>query len=484
MSFLVRTILASSLLLCVAQASAQTSDAQIYDAIASELVESIQGNTGVSGLFGFGRRSRIALWPFGRDEDLPVAREVAEAVNSSLLAALLRRPGNRYQFIGRDELRAVIADLEESGAVLEPVQEVAKRSVADILIVGRLRIEGRDVKVAYKAVTSSLPNPGVLVAATAPRSIPVTHVAGGAALDAAIVACARRLLELAPDVEELRLAGIRFEDSGIHTPFGKYVEERIANTLAGSAANALSGRRLRITQAELDERGLARLRGMEPTAKDLKVEGFEHGPGTYTLTGKYWDFGDTFEMGLRLTGLGGRTAACQQVINTASLPSGIQFRPKDTFQVLQENDRLGPIQFVLSSRRGGNPAYRVGEKAHFTMLLGADAWVYCFYRQADGSLVRIFPNSFHGDARLPGRVTHEIPSARMPFDLTVKEPTGVELLKCFALNRDVRADLPAEVADFRRLSLPPALAERLPTLFRQLRNATVTESSLVVTVTR
>lgn len=476
----------AGLLLIAGPASAQApaGDAAVYEAIAGELVELLRAGEGPSGLLDF-RRIRIAIWPFGRDDDLPIAHDAANAITDALLPALIRKAGRRYQFIGRTELKAVIADLEETAAEADAVGKVAKSAIADMLLIGRLDTAGRDVAVSYKVVTARLPSVGVFTAASTPRQVSVRQAAAGLALDRAIADGARRLLDQVRDLQELRLAGMRFQNRGVRPAFGTYLEERLADAIATTAANALTGRRVRVKQAELDERGLERLRGMAPEPKDLKAEGFEHGAGAYTLSGAYWDFDDSVDVHVRLVGKDGWAATWRQKINKATLPSGVDLRPPpDGFSPIRDNDNLGPNRFVLSSTRGDSPRYRVGETAHFTMLLGADAWVYCFYRQADGSLARLFPNPYHGDARLAGGVMHEVPSRFMPFDLRVKEPAGAELLKCFAMSRDVRADLPPALADFGNIMLPAALAEQLPIVFRKIRNATVSEASLVVTVTR
>jgi len=479
-----RAMVVAGILLTAGPASAQAPAAAVYDAIAGELIELLRAGEGPSRLLDF-RRIRIAIWPFGRDDDLPIAHDAANTINDALLPALLRRAGSRYVFLGRSDLRAVIADLEETAAEADAVSKVAKGALADMLLIGRLDAGVRDVLVSYKVVTSRSSNAGQYKAASTPRPVPVRQTASGVALDRAIADGARRLLDRVPDLEELRLAGVRFRNSGRHTDLGAYLEQHLAEAIAAAAANALTGRRVRLRQAELGARGLERLRGIGAEPRDLKAEGFEHASGAYTLGGSYWDFDDSVEVKIRLSGKDGRFAAWSQKITKATLPSGIEVRPpSDGIDPIRDNDNLGPVRFVLSSTRGDNPRYRVGETAHFTMLLGADAWVYCFYRQADGSLARLFPNPYHGDARLAGRVLHEVPSRVMPFDLRVKEPAGTELLKCFATSRDVRADLPPDLADFGRITLPATWTERLPIVFRQIRNATVSEASLVVTVTR
>ena len=80
----------------------------------------------------------------------------------------------------------------------------------------------------------------------------------------------------------------------------------------------------------------------------------------------------------------------------------------------EENDGLRPIEFQLSSGRGGDPAYRIGEKLDLTMRTDRDAWIYCYYSQADGKIRPILPNpefwKQESEPRFAGGVVHHVPS--------------------------------------------------------------------------
>ena len=48
--------------------------------------------------------------------------------------------------------------------------------------------------------------------------------------------------------------------------------------------------------------------------------------------------------------------------------------------------------------------------------VSSDRYLYHFYRQSDGSTMRIFPNRFHKSAFIAGNVDQHVPSAAMAFD--------------------------------------------------------------------
>lgn len=140
-----------------------------------------------------------------------------------------------------------------------------------------------------------------------------------------------------------------------------------------------------------------------------------------------------------------------------------------------------PLSLRLSTAHGDIPAFTIGETFDLTVELSRDAWLYCYYRQVDGTVIKFFPNPHHEDAWLKGGRVHRIPGAIYPFDLAFAEPPGNELLTCFAADRDVRPDLPAALRDPDLGILPPGVDSRLPELFKDLAKA---HASLPITVTK
>ena len=126
----------------------------------------------------------------------------------------------------------------------------------------------------------------------------------------------------------------------------------------------------------------------------------------------------------------------------------------------------------------------IHESAHRLILRSdRDAWVQCFYRQADRRWIKIYPNAYQPKARLAARRPETVPADNQPFDLTVAGPIGAELVKCFATTRDVTAELPAGI-DADTKPLEPGSERQILAAFERLTDAGLSEASLVVTVTR
>ncbi len=142
------------------------------------------------------------------------------------------------------------------------------------------------------------------------------------------------------------------------------------------------------------------------------------------------------------------------------------------------------IAVRLSSARGRDPTYRIGETLDLLIELDRDAWLYCFYLQVDGRLIKLFPNIHHRIAWLVGGRQHKVPGALYPFDLDIIEPPGKESLTCFATTRNVEADLPAELRRMEIAPLSEDVALSVAEIFRNIPDVGMTEASLTITVTR
>ncbi len=147
-------------------------------------------------------------------------------------------------------------------------------------------------------------------------------------------------------------------------------------------------------------------------------------------------------------------------------------------------DSPSRIALRLSSARGRDPTYRIGETLDLLIELDRDAWLYCFYLQVDGRLIKLFPNIHHRVARLVGGRQHKVPGALYPFDLDIIEPPGKESLTCFATTRNVEADLPAELRRMEFAPLSEDVALGVAEIFRNIPDIGMTEASLTITVTR
>lgn len=76
--------------------------------------------------------------------------------------------------------------------------------------------------------------------------------------------------------------------------------------------------------------------------------------------------------------------------------------------------------------------YQEGEGLKVSVICEVDAFVYVVYKQADGKLFQIFPNSDQPDNRVKARQTVQIPANDDLFRWRIEAPFGKELVKVIA----------------------------------------------------
>ena len=279
----------------------------------------------------------VAVWPHAVGE-VPVPPRLANEINDRLLAALLSEGGHRHRLVARDALRAVVSDLEESSDLnrnLDPVlSALAESAKADILVVCKLRDLGDgQLRLSYRAVNIE---DGSIVSATSHRDMFVDSAemrAMAMPLEQALINAAAALEDDMGEIEVLHLQGIQFEDSGRETPFGRYVEGRLADALAASHENAVTGETFSL-----------RYSGPVKGVGTGEGPGLSLAPGSYRLAGNYWDFGEVIELRLSLQDHEGPTVVWRERIQAESLPNALRRHPLDAVAVVREEPR--PIEVV------------------------------------------------------------------------------------------------------------------------------------------
>ena len=78
--------------------------------------------------------------------------------------------------------------------------------------------------------------------------------------------------------------------------------------------------------------------------------------------------------------------------------------------------------------------YRDGDSLSLRVVSEADAYVYVLYKQADGQVFQVFPNSVQPENHVKARETVKIPASDDLFRLS-NSPFGIALIKIVASTR-------------------------------------------------
>jgi hypothetical protein len=455
----------------------------VFTKIAGELAGQLRGKPVPTNMGTSNGKPKIAVIPF-KDEKLPMNAAHGREFNALLVSSLFKIASNRFTIMTQDNLETLIEELIEAGQMdakdSNAISALYSSNEVDVMIFGHVERVGDELSIYYEAVN----NKSETMALTEPRRVPWRSEYGRTydayTLQVAVEQAARALATGAPKLRILRLGGVRYENSGELTDLSRYLEESLSIAFKKEYANSLAEKRIRVESIELSPTELSAMHSMEVLGTDLKDENLGAEEGAYTLTGTYWLQGEIIEIRLSLTATGGGSLGWTGGVFESAV-GNIALRPEGDFGVWQRKDGMGPIDFTLTTDKGHNPVYRVGETMNLLVQADRDIWLHCYNLQQDGLVFQIFPNRIQTDGKVAGHRLHTIPGMDNKFKFTIKPPSGKELIKCFALGSDVADLLPPVFTQDEFIALPAKMKHDLPGLFRDL-GVAMTEQSTVINV--
>jgi curli biogenesis system outer membrane secretion channel CsgG len=137
----------------------------------------------------------------------------------------------------------------------------------------------------------------------------------------------------------------------------------------------------------------------------------------------------------------------------------------------------------LTTNRGDHPTYHVHETLAVQATATRDAFLYCYYQDADGTVARIFPNRFQPNALVHGAAPVQIPSASgHAFDIRFDKGHATEAVACVVSNDELGVKLPDKLKGADLAPLPVANLQGIISAFRQLGGGAMTEKWLSIEV--
>lgn len=148
----------------------------------------------------------------------------------------------------------------------------------------------------------------------------------------------------------------------------------------------------------------------------------------------------SFDFYYKVIGLSSKDGLVKPVKNIAALPAAPAKETKTAFNI--------PL-ISMTTSRGLNPTYRLGEILKLSVTASKDSYLYCYYQDAKGQIARIFPNRFHPDPLILANNTRTVPGENSEFDI-VMDSIGIdERISCYASEAELGLNLPPylQVAD-------------------------------------
>ena len=161
--------------------------------------------------------------------------------------------------------------------------------------------------------------------------------------------------------------------------------------------------------------------------------------------------------------------------------------PRDATPAAYKPDTRRPrevLRLLLTTPKGGQPTYKLGETLSFTLKSSADAFAYCYYKDSSSTVVRIFPNRFQPNALLPGGSEVKVPDETAQFEMVMEGPTDREEVLCVASELELGLKLPDHLKAEDLTPLRVTSLDEIAQTFRRVSRGQVVEARLPIRVVR
>jgi hypothetical protein len=452
-----------------------------------------------------GAETRVGVFPF-EEARLPLSPESAFTLYENLLGALIREAPDCVSYVDGRGAMVTLAYLGQTGTLRETGQAhraEIQQSLAEVNYVldGTILDQAGTLAAVFRLTDFARGTAISRAEIQVPDRYQVTTCGAGALpREVATRRIARALVDRAADLRHLTVVGGYFGEGDAQTSFSRLLESELVGQMTLAAENILTGATLRVDYLrQQDATRLRGLRGVSVSMREFEEEGTAvaavpaESTGRYRLQFRYWpcEGDEAARLSVTLRSPEGRDITELGNISLAGLPAGTALRPERP----PERADWGPdgaFTFQMTSQRGPNPTFRAGEKLEALFRTGRDSWLYCFYTDANGTMIQLLPNAFQIDQPqanfYAGGRLHIFPDPERlprpdPFDLIINDDTvGIEVLRCIATARNVTADLPAALRGTSFDPIPPRYAGRLREIFEEIEGRTIANASITVTV--
>lgn len=484
-----------SLLLCLVLSSMANADSRTeeqLDAIAKELLTKLE-NAGEwrmdrwMSMAGIVDEKSVAVWPFKADE-IPVPQAIAERWSRLLESAIVRAKKTGLRVVTRSDLKTVLEETQVMSAfeqVENPTVALSKNARVSALIIGSIRPNKQNFDVSFQAIEVQT---GAILAASREYEFETDVVDASRnqdvlTFDAALDQAANHFAQSNLPLETMEVYGIHEARSKEVTDFSSFVTERFSLNFAEAFTNFMPDNRLKIVEADIYAPINARATTLSRSSAP------KNDPYKFRFEGSYWQLDDLLDLRLSLTNAAGERAAWTGKIKTDTIPATLLDYTPST-ELGGRND-TGPIGLKLASSKGRNPAYKIGEDVILWVETERDAYLNCFYKQADGVGFKVFPNKFlQEEAGIPqaskgfmrGGEPVEIPGSYSGFKFTAQAPTGHEEVHCLATDKDISGQLPEEIGMVDLTPIPGHQLERLSNIYREIEGVRLSEATMTLSI--
>ena len=438
-----------------------------------------------------GQKKSLGLWRFDGNK-LPLSEASLKRIYSEVMSHLTRNNRKCLSIVDDRAIGALLTHLSKSGALDRAGDNViaalqGKHQGVDLLIHSELYPEGARYLLSMRLVEVKT---GRILAQAKPYTIPKKWISLGSSrtqhtLRGALKAIARELSSTSETIEVLQRFGVFYQHTSAQPDVGLFLNDRITSALVNKLSSKMNQKGVRIR----------RLRGLKITgdapSKDLgasiltKSDTYRSSK-TATLSWRYWVREKHLDVRIRLDLPSGQVRLWQGNVEKSEF-SEMQLKPRN-FATLQMPLAKAGFSFHLTTDKGPAPTYAAGEFIQLLLRSSINAHVYCYYVDTKGNIMNIVPLMIKGKAHYSKVKAEEIvriPNESVSLRFRITDATlGEEIITCFASDKDVRGQLPAQLFPKTNQIIPLLNLAGLRKKFSSLRGYSIAESTVTATIVK
>jgi peptidoglycan hydrolase-like protein with peptidoglycan-binding domain len=141
-----------------------------------------------------------------------------------------------------------------------------------------------------------------------------------------------------------------------------------------------------------------------------------------------------------------------------------------------------PVQLDLFTDRGREPIFAPSEALRAQVQVSGNAFVYCYYQEAGGSIMQVYPNRFQPEAHVPAGEIVAVPGRRAGFQILPELGLTEEQLMCAASSREIGRHLPGDLRVRDLVPMPIDSLDALSDVLREIDRSTLTFARMPITL--
>jgi hypothetical protein len=143
----------------------------------------------------------------------------------------------------------------------------------------------------------------------------------------------------------------------------------------------------------------------------------------------------------------------------------------------RESPSAGIVKNYITIRYADKNGIFLAPGENFSVMVKTeqDAYLYCYYEDENGEIIRLLPNRFKSKAYLNSSESLILPGD-LPFDMAASKQGVSERIGCFSSDVDILKNLPSKVVGIDFQALPVKSFDEVKETYLKMKQADISDS--------